>query len=132
MERMDLCVRIHRVTCSDFEKREDFMDSHSMHQNIENALVIQKERFKGTTIRYNGEMDTCFIEKYCSLDDSARELLEKAYEKYHLSARTRQKILKVARTISDLENKKDIQMNHIAESLCYRFPDENYGGVPWD
>lgn len=132
MERMDLCVRIHRVTCSDFEKREDFMDSHSMHQNIENALVIQKERFKGTTIRYNGEMDTCFIEKYCSLDDSARELLEKAYEKYHLSARTRQKILKVARTISDLENKKDIQMNHIAESLCYRFPGENYGGVPWD
>ena len=131
MERMDLCIWMHRVNYSDFEKKYDSMDSETMRKNIENALSIQKERFKGTSIQYNGEMDACHIERYCSLDDQTQEFLDKAYEKYHLSARTRQKILKVARTISDLDNENDIRLEHVAESLCYRFPDENCGGVSW-
>ena len=129
MERMDLCVRVNRILPSDFENHYQSTDSDTMRKRIQSALDIQKERFKGTNIQYNGEMDVFMIEKYCSLDEETQNFFERAYEKYRLSARTRQKILKVARTICDLENQENIQMKHVAESLCYRFPEEYYGGV---
>ena len=129
IERMDLCVRVNRILPSDFENHYQSTDSDTMRKRIQSALDIQKERFKGTNIQYNGEMDVFMIEKYCSLDEETQNFFERAYEKYRLSARTRQKILKVARTICDLENQENIQMKHVAESLCYRFPEEYYGGV---
>ena len=129
IERMDLCVRVNRILPSDFENHYQSTDSDAMRKRIQSALDIQKERFKGTNIQYNGEMDVFMIEKYCSLDEETQNFFERAYEKYRLSARTRQKILKVARTICDLENQENIQMKHVAESLCYRFPEEYYGGV---
>ena len=72
------------------------------------------------------------FEKYCCLDGESQRFLGKIYEKFHLSARIYQKILKVARTISDLEGSFNIRMEHVAEAVGYRLPDETYGGSLWD
>ena len=69
---------------------------------------------------------------FCTIDEETRVFLEKAYETYHLSARSYEKILRVARTISDLEGEAQIGIHHVTEALCYRIPEMNYGGVTWN
>ena len=131
LERLDLCVYIRRVDYRHMTDEGSGMDSRQMQVKIERAGQIQKERFSGENIRYNSEMEGQMLEKYCGLDKETQRFLEKAYEKFHLSARTYQKILKVARTISDMEGSPKIQMEHVAEAVGYRLPDETYGGGLW-
>ena len=131
MERMDLCVYIRRVDYRHMTDERSGMDSRRMQEEIERACRIQKERFSGRNIRYNSEMEGKAMEEYCGLDGETQLFLGKVYEKFHLSARTYQKILKVARTISDLEGSSEIRMEHVAEAVGYRLPDETYGGGLW-
>lgn len=131
LERLDLCVYIRRVDYRHMTDEGSGMDSRQMQVKIERAGQIQKERFSGGNIRYNSEMEGQMLKKYCGLDKETHRFLEKAYEKFHLSARTYQKILKVARTISDMEGSPKIQMEHVAEAVGYRLPDETYGGGLW-
>lgn len=155
MERLDLCVHVQRVDYSQLAKvsfevcdgpwvgavvsrnsAEEgggrFMDSRHMQENIERIYEIQAERFQGMGIRYNSEMQGSVLEKFCKLDRETQSFLEKVYDKFHLSARVYQKILKVARTIADLEACRDIGIAHVSEAVCYRLPDETYGGGGWD
>ena len=132
MERMDLCVRVNRVDYHHMAEREDILDSEHMRLAIERACGIQRERFRNTGINYNSEMDGGMTGTFCVLDQESRAFLEKAYEQYHLSARVYQKLLKAARTIADLEGEPCIRLEHITEALCYRLPDETYGGAVWD
>lgn len=131
MERMDLCVYIRRVDYRHMTDERSGMDSRRMQEEIERACRIQMERFSGRNIRYNSEMEGKAMEEYCGLDGETQLFLGKVYEKFHLSARTYQKILKVARTISDLEGSSEIRMEHVAEAVGYRLPDETYGGGLW-
>ena len=66
------------------------------------------------------------MEKYCTLDEPSRSMLEQAFKKLNLSARAYTRILKVARTIADLDNQKNIQLNHLAEAIQYRSLDRKY------
>lgn len=131
MERLDLCVYIRRVDYRHMTDERSGMDSRRMQEKIERACQIQKERFSGRNIRYNSGMEGKMLEEYCGLDEETQLFLGKVYEKFHLSARTYQKILKVARTISDLEGSSEIRMEHVAEAVGYRLPDETYGGSLW-
>lgn len=143
MERLDLCVHVKQVDYRKLteeisridRKTEDsgiFLDSQKMKESIERVRRIQEERFRKLKIRYNSEMDGSALRKYCKLDGETQSFLEKIYDKFHLSARVYQKMLKVARTVADLEGSEDISREHMAEAVCYRLPDETYGGGTWD
>ena len=132
MERMDLCVSVQRVSYDRIEKGREGLTSETMYKNILQAREIQKKRFEGMDISYNSEMDPSMTQMFCEVDEETRMFLEQAYEKHQLSARSYEKILKVARTISDLEGEERICFRHVTEALCYRLPGEHYGGEAWD
>ena len=84
------------------------------------------QRYKNENIFSNSELTPKLIEKYCKIDEESKKILQIAFEKLGLSARAYGRILKVARTIADLSNSKDIRKNHIAEAIQYRSLDKKY------
>ncbi len=88
---------------------------------------MQLERYKGLGIFSNSGLTPKLIEKYCKLDETGEKLLEKAFKRLELSARAYGRILKVARTIADLDNKENINYKHLAEAIQYRSLDRKYG-----
>ena len=100
--------------------------SSQIKERVNKARKIQLERYKGLGIVSNCELTPNLIEKYCSLDNKCKDILKKAFENLGLSARAYNKILKVARTIADIENKENILPNHILEAIQYRSLDRKY------
>ena len=96
-------------------------------KRVNYARQIQNERYKKEKIFSNSELTPKMTEKYCELNNVSKKMLEIAFEKLGLSARAYYKILKVARTIADLENKEKIEEKHIAEAIQYRSLDKKYG-----
>ena len=84
------------------------------------ARAIQRERFVNENINTNSDMGEKHIRKYCVLSKECENILENAYKTLHLSPRARSRIIKVARTIADMDNSKDIAPNHILEAVSYR------------
>lgn len=129
MERIDLCVRVNPVDYACLSKPHLVMSSEDMFRGIIYARRQQEKRFLDYPIHLNSEMTPAMTETFCRLDKESQEFLQKAYERYHLSARSYQKILKVARTICDLDGEEIIQKKQAAEALCYRLPNMNHGGA---
>lgn len=94
--------------------------SATIKERVNRARQLQQERFAGTSVNCNAQMNNRDVEKYCVLGADAAALLEDAYEKMDLSARGYIKILKVARTIADMDNSETISFSHIAEAISYR------------
>jgi magnesium chelatase family protein len=88
--------------------------------------MVQLERFSGEGVFSNSAMQTRHIRKFCEIDPESEKLLERAMLKQGLSARAHDRILKVARTIADLEKSKNIQASQISEAINYRSLDRNY------
>lgn len=84
------------------------------------------ERYKGLGIYSNSELTPSLIEKFCMLDNSSKFILKQAFERLGLSARAHGRILKVARTIADLDESKNIQDKHLLEAIQYRSLDKKY------
>lgn len=127
LDRIDLQVELPRVKYDDLKSEEKSEKSEQIRQRIEKVREIQKERFGSLNkdIYTNGEMTSKETEEFCPLEKEAEMLLKKAIESFYLSARSYYKILKVARTIADLNNAKLIRSEHIAEALQYRIKNEN-------
>ncbi len=125
-ERIDLCVYVDRVAYKDIHGERDGMDTAAMRQMVFQASAIQAARFEGFSISRNSEMSGDLIRRFCVLDQEAQNFMAEIYEQFRLSARVHQNILKVARTIADLENSREIKLTHLAEAVCYRLPDESY------
>lgn len=100
----------------------------AIRSRIERARKIQEKRFEGTGILYNSSMSEGDIEKFCKLDDKSKKLLETAYDVYALTARGYHRILKVARTIADLDASENIKSVHVSEAICYRSADRKFWG----
>lgn len=127
LDRIDIHAEVKPVKYSDLEKENDQSEtSKDIRKRVNKARDIQNERYKGENIFSNSELQAKDIEKYCVLDSESRNLLEQAFENLGLSARAYNKILKVARTIADLENSVDIKDIHIAEAIQYRSLDRKY------
>jgi len=94
-----------------------------MQDTINIARKMQVERFANNNIQFNSEMNTKLVKKHCSLEPKAEELLRLSFNHYGLSGRTLDRILKLSRTIADLDESKDIKLSHLAESLNYRVLD---------
>lgn len=120
MDRIDLHVEVAAVKYRDLEAVADGESSASIKKRVEAAREIQLERFRRSSIFFNSQMSARQIRKYCQLDTGGRQLLENAFKRLGLTARSYNRILKVSRTIADLENSESIKEHHIAEALQYR------------
>lgn len=120
LDRIDLKIFVPRVEYEKLQKDELGESSAEILKRVENARNLQRERFANTKFITNCEMGTKEINNFCKLSDPCKTLLKKASERFLLSARSYFRIIKVARTIADIENSGDILESHIAEALQYR------------
>jgi magnesium chelatase family protein len=120
LDRIDIFTPVNSIPYEAINSNKTEEKSETMAIRIERARKIQIERFKKDTIKYNSNMSSSHIKKYCKLNDESNRILEYTYKKYGLSTRVYNRILKVARTIADLEGNKSIEENHIIEALQYR------------
>lgn len=126
LDRIDLHIEVKPVEYKKISSDEYVEDSNNIKKRVNNARKIQLERYKNINIYSNSELSPKQINEYCKIDNKSKELLEKAFTKLGLSGRAYSRILKVARTIADLEGEKDIQTKHIAEAIQYRSLDRKY------
>ena len=103
--------------------------SEQIKKRVEAAREIQKQRFKNEKITTNSQMNTRQIRKYCKLNDELNSIIQLAFDKYKFSARSFDKILKISRTIADLDGKENIEAKHLMEAIRYRTVDQKYWGV---
>lgn len=126
LDRIDIQVEVTQVPYEKLQTNQIIESSEEIKKRVNQARNIQRKRYKNLEIYSNSELTPSLIEKYCKLDKKGKELLQKAFETLGLSARAHGRILKVARTIADLEGKENIQINHIAEAIQYRSLDKKY------
>lgn len=124
LDRIDLHVEVPRLEFEKLSENNTAEKSKTIRERVEKARNIQKERFFGSKIITNSEMEAEHIKKFCALDHSCIELMKSAVSKLHLSARSYYRIIKVARTIADLVESENIKSQHIAEAIQYRFKAE--------
>jgi len=120
LDRIDIHVEVPRV---DYEKLSDSRlgeVSNAIAHRVEAARQVQRERFSGTNLTANADMHPAQVRQFCSLDDSCRSLMRAAMNQLQLSARAYHRILKLARTIADLDGSSQIAAPHLAEALQYR------------
>lgn len=120
LDRIDLKIDVDRVSFIDLKTESKEETSAEVKIRVDKARKIQLERYKGEKIYSNAKMSSKHIKKYCALDNDSEAFLETAFEKFHMSARGYNRILKVARTIADLDGSEDIKYEHIAEAIAYR------------
>ena len=120
LDRIDLKIDVDRVSFVDLKSDKLEESSEEVKKRVDKARQIQLERFKGEKIYCNAKMNSRLIKKYCSIDDDSEKLIETAFEKFHMSARGSNRILKVARTIADLAGSENIELAHVAEAIAYR------------
>lgn len=120
LDRIDLHIEVPRVNYSELKDDSPTESSQNVRDRVIFARKIQLERFKGEGIYSNAHMKAKHLRKFCKLSEDCHKLLETAMEKLGLSARAHSKIIKVARTISDLEASENIKTHHIAEAIQYR------------
>ncbi len=125
LDRIDLQVEVDGVKYDDLSSEGAEESSAEVKARVEKARAIQRERFKDDNVSVNANMGEKQIKKYCRLSADCEEILKNAFETLHLSARARSRIIKVARTIADLDNSADIKAEHILEAASYRSYDKS-------
>jgi magnesium chelatase family protein len=120
MDRIDIHIDVPSVKYRDLTGRAAGESSVDMMKRVRKAREMQQKRFDGTNIRFNARMSDKQIKAHCIIDQDSQKLIEMAIDRLGLSARAYTKILKVARTIADLEEDEEIRSSHIAEAIQYR------------
>lgn len=127
LDRIDLHVEVPSVKYEELEKKSGGETSAQIKKRVNAARQIQQKRFAGTEGVYsNSQMTTKMVDEYCSLGTAEKTLLKGAFERLGLSARAHNRILKVARTIADLDGAENIQSQHLAEAIQYRSLDRRF------
>ncbi len=129
IDRMDLCVEAPRVAFEELTGKAEGETSAKMREEVLCAHQIQAERYQGTNYRFNADVRGSAAEEYFRVGEKQKKLLEDAFETLNLTARSYHKILKVARTIADLAQSRDITERHILQAICYRNVDRKFWTV---
>lgn len=120
LDRIDLHIEVPALKWKEISGTEPSESSEAIRERISRAREIQQKRFEGQGLHCNAQMGTSQLRKYCVLDEPSQTLLKNAMEKFGLSARAYDRILKVARTIADLDAEESIKPGYIAEAIQYR------------
>ena len=126
LDRIDIHIEVAPVEYDQLSCKNNEESSAEIKKRVDVAREIQKKRFKGTGVTCNAKMTPRMTKEFCVLTDDANSLLKMSFEKLGLSARAYDKILRMARTIADLDDSELIEINHIAEALQYRSLDRKY------
>jgi len=126
LDRIDIHIEVQKVEFEQLAEKRKGESSIEIRNRVLKAREIQAKRYKDLDINYNAQMGPKEIEKYCDLDSTCQHLIKNAMEKLNLSARAYDRILKVARTIADLDDSENISPAHISEAIQYRSLDRDF------
>jgi magnesium chelatase family protein len=120
LDRIDMHIEVPAVPFQELSAQADGTSSAAMREQVNRARAVQRERFGHATATLNSRMTTRQLRRYCALDEEGKNLLKQAMEELGLSARAHDRILRMARTIADLEGAADIRPGHVIEAINYR------------
>ena len=123
MDRIDIHVDVPSVETQKLVEKDEKGNretSHEIQKRVQKARDIQIKRFEGSKVKSNSEMSTKAVKEFCNLSNDCRTMMLSATSSMSLSARSYFKVIKIARTIADLEGAKEISVTHLAEALQYR------------
>ena len=127
LDRIDLQIEVPRLTANELLNIDNNAEpSAEIRKRVVKARQIQAERYKNENILTNSELTSELIKKYCPIDEQSQAIFKTAIVKYQLSGRRYDRILKLARTIADLDNSRDIQQSHLMQALQYKMFDPKY------
>ncbi len=126
LDRIDICAEASLVSFEELRGQGAGETSFDIRKRVEKARAVQRKRFAGTDIRYNSQMSGGHIRSFCRLEKEDEQFFQRVYRNMNLSARAYTRILKVARTIADLEGREMIAHEHLCESISYRSLEEKY------
>lgn len=127
LDRIDIHIEVPPVEYDELSgKAQSGEPSQKIRQRVNKARAIQHKRFEGTDITCNARITSSLLRQVCVMSEDAEKVLKKAFEKLNLSARAYDRVLKVARTIADLEASENIEASHILEAVQYRALDKKY------
>lgn len=126
LDRLDLHIEVAPVEFKHLSNGQKTESSAAIRERVNMARKIQTERYKGTDIRCNANLTPHLLREYCKVSEQGMAALKNAFEKMGMSARGYDRILKVARTIADLDRSENIELAHISEALQYRSLDRKY------
>lgn len=129
LDRIDIHVEVPSVSYSDLAADTKEESSALIKERVERARKIQHQRYAKDGIYTNSQLSSSQIRKYCPVNQEIKDVLRSAFDNLGLSARAHDRILKVARSIADLEGVEEISVNHIAEAIQYRSLDRKFWGV---
>jgi magnesium chelatase family protein len=125
-DRIDIHIEVASVRYKELESTKIEEKSSSIRERVNKARKVQLERYKGLKIYSNSQLLPSHMNKFCKLDEGGRELLKNAFDKLGLSARAHNRILKVSRTIADMDESEIIKTHHLAEAIQYRSLDRKF------
>jgi magnesium chelatase family protein len=120
LDRIDIHIDVPSVRYRDLTAKSSGESSGAIKERIDRARFMQKKRFEGENTQFNARMSDKQIKVDCTIDEDSQKLIEMAIEKLGLSARAYTKVLKIARTIADIDEEEKIQSSHVAEAIQYR------------
>ena len=120
LDRIDMHIEVPSVEYEAMRRREKPESSETVRQRVNAAREIQKRRFAGTEVSCNAYMTPSMVGRYCALDEAGDRLMKGAFDRLGLTGRSHDRILRMARTIADLESAEDISAAHLAEAIQYR------------
>ncbi len=126
IDRLDIHISVPPVDFENLSSNRKCETSAEIKKRVEKARAIQLERFKGTNITCNAKMDSASTKKYCVMTEAAVLILKTAFDRLSLSARAYDKVLRIARTIADMDNEEMIDVKHITEAIQYRSFDRRF------
>ena len=124
LDRIDICVETKKVDYKMLRKGEEKESSDQVREKMIEAREIQKARYKSESFDLNSRIPGNLVKKYCYLGNEEEKLMENIYNAFNITARSYHKILKVARTIADIEKKENISCEHLMEAAAYRIDNE--------
>lgn len=125
LDRIDICVEVPRVEFAEI-RQGGGENSAQIQKRVLAARKIQEKRYGGEKIRFNGQLSGSLLKKYICLGRKEEAFLEKVFEQKKISVRAYVKLLKLARTIADIEGRENIEISHLSEAVFYRSLDRKY------